>query len=85
MYRQVDGGWGSIRNEECQGRSETSLTNATPGHTESHNTYLVNGTHLLTGDSLLIRGCGRTDFQSGNAGVMYDATTQRLFTLPDAT
>jgi glyoxylase-like metal-dependent hydrolase (beta-lactamase superfamily II) len=46
---------------------------ATPGHTVSHNAYLVNGTHLLTGDSLLIRGCGRTDFQSGNAGMMYDA------------
>ncbi|AKG21174.1 MBL fold metallo-hydrolase [Calothrix sp. 336/3] len=58
---------------------------ATPGHTDSHNAYLVNGTYLLTGDSLLIRGCGRTDFQSGNAGMMYDAITQRLFTLPDPT
>lgn len=58
---------------------------ATPGHTNSHNAYLVNGTHLLTGDSLLIRSCGRTDFQSGNAGAMYDAITQKLFTLPDAT
>lgn len=58
---------------------------ATLGHTDSHNAYLVNGTHLLTGDSLLIRGCGRTDFQSGNAGMMYDAVTQRLFTLPDET
>ncbi len=47
--------------------------------------YLVNGTHLLTGDALLIRGCGRTDFQSGNAGMMYDSITQRLFTLPDET
>lgn len=58
---------------------------ATPGHTDSHNAYLVNGTHLLTGDVLLIRGCGRTDFQSGDAGMMYDAITQRLFTLPDET
>lgn len=58
---------------------------ATLGHTDSHVAYLVNGTHLLTGDSLLIRGCGRTDFQSGNAGAMYDAITQRLFTLPDET
>jgi sulfur dioxygenase len=58
---------------------------ATPGHTDSHNAYLVNGTHLLTGDALLIRGCGRTDFQSGDAGMMYDAITQRLFTLPDET
>lgn len=58
---------------------------ATPGHTDSHNAYLVNGTHLLTGDALLIRGCGRTDFQSGDAGMMYDTITQRLFTLADET
>lgn len=58
---------------------------ATPGHTDSHMAYLVNQTHLLTGDSLFIRGCGRTDFQIGDAGTLYDAITQRLFTLPDAT
>jgi glyoxylase-like metal-dependent hydrolase (beta-lactamase superfamily II) len=58
---------------------------ATPGHTDSHLAYLVNQTHLLTGDALLIRGCGRTDFQSGNAGLLYDAITQRLFTLPGDT
>jgi sulfur dioxygenase len=58
---------------------------ATPGHTDSHLAYLINGTHLLTGDALLIRGCGRTDFQSGDAGVLFDAVTQRLFTLPDTT
>ncbi len=58
---------------------------ATPGHTDSHLAYLINGTHLLTGDSLLIRGCGRTDFQSGDAIALFDAVTQRLFTLPDAT
>lgn len=58
---------------------------ATAGHTDSHMAYLVNGTHLLTGDALLIRGCGRTDFQSGDAGTMYDNVTQRLFTLPDDT
>lgn len=57
---------------------------ATPGHTNSHNAYLVDGTHLLTGDSLLIRGCGRTDFQGGDAGMMYDAI-QRLFALSDET
>ncbi|MDK3156595.1 MBL fold metallo-hydrolase [Kamptonema cortianum] len=58
---------------------------ATPGHTDSHMAYWVNRTHLLTGDSLLIRGCGRTDFQSGDAGLMYEAITQRLFILPDET
>ncbi|PSN20690.1 Zn-dependent hydrolase [filamentous cyanobacterium CCP5] len=58
---------------------------ATPGHTDSHMAYLVNGTRLLTGDALLIRGCGRTDFQSGDAGTLYDVVTQRLFTLPSST
>ena len=41
--------------------------------------------HLLTGDALLIRGCGRTDFQNGDAGTLYDSVTQRLFSLPDNT
>ncbi len=58
---------------------------ATPGHTDSHMAYLVNNTHLLTGDALLIRGCGRTDFQSGDAGTLFDVVTQNLFMLPDDT
>lgn len=58
---------------------------ATLGHTDSHMSYLVNDSAILTGDSLFIRGCGRTDFQSGDAGTMYDLITQRLFTLPDRT
>lgn len=57
----------------------------TLGHTDSHNAYVVNGDRVLTGDSLLIRGCGRTDFQSGNASLMYDSLTQKLLTLPDET
>lgn len=56
---------------------------ATPGHTHCDITYLINGTHLLTGDSLFIRGCGRTDFQSGSAEALYDSITEKLFTLPD--
>ena len=55
---------------------------ATPGHTDSHMAYLVNGDRVLTGDALLIRGCGRTDFQSGDAGTLYDSIIKRLFTLP---
>jgi glyoxylase-like metal-dependent hydrolase (beta-lactamase superfamily II) len=66
---------------------------ATPGHTDSHMAYLVNSLsevapeelRVLTGDALLIRGCGRTDFQSGDAGTLYDSVTLRLFTLPDPT
>ena len=47
--------------------------------------YRVNGDRVLTGDALFIRGCGRTDFQSGDAGTLFDSVTQRLFTLPDQT
>ena len=60
-------------------------TISTPGHSASHIAYLVNKTHLLTGDALFIRGCGRTDFQGGDPGTLYDVVTQRLFTLPDDT
>ncbi|MDJ0733574.1 MAG: MBL fold metallo-hydrolase [Nostocaceae cyanobacterium] len=58
---------------------------ATPGHTDSHNAYLVNSDRVLTGDALFIRGCGRTDFQSGDAGTLYDSVTEKLFSLPDNT
>ncbi|MEN9223085.1 MAG: MBL fold metallo-hydrolase [Thermostichus sp. BF3_bins_97] len=58
---------------------------ATLGHTDSHMTYRVNGDRVLTGDALLIRGCGRTDFQSGDAGLMYDHVTGHLFSLPEET
>jgi glyoxylase-like metal-dependent hydrolase (beta-lactamase superfamily II) len=66
---------------------------ATPGHTDSHMAYLVNDVseaapkelRVLTGDALFIRGCGRTDFQSGDAGTLYDSVQGRLFSLPDET
>lgn len=75
-----------IRHEEILRLEDIELKAiATPGHTDSHMSYLVNNHSVLTGDSLLIRGCGRTDFQSGDAGTLYDHVTQRLFTLPDAT
>jgi sulfur dioxygenase len=41
--------------------------------------------HVFTGDSLLIHGCGRTDFQSGSAEALYRSITQVLFALPDTT
>lgn len=57
----------------------------THGHTDNHMAYWINRQRVLTGDALLIRGCGRTDFQSGDAGTLYDRITQRLFTLPEKT
>ena len=58
---------------------------ATPGHTSCHMAYLVNEDRVLTGDALFIRGCGRTDFQNGDAGSLYNSVTQKLFTLPSET
>lgn len=58
---------------------------ATPGHTDSHLAYYVNRDRVLTGDALFIRGCGRTDFQSGDPGRLYDSVTRQLFTLADDT
>ena len=60
----------------------------TPGHTAGSSCYLWDtgmALHLFTGDTLLIEGCGRTDFQSGDAGALYDSIVGKLFVLPGAT
>lgn len=55
----------------------------TPGHT-SGCISLVVGDRVFTGDSLFVGGCGRTDFQQGDAGILYDSIHQKLFSLsPD--
>lgn len=57
----------------------------TPGHTNGCITYVTLDQRLaFTGDALLIRGCGRTDFQEGDARTLYRSVTEKLFTLPDA-
>jgi glyoxylase-like metal-dependent hydrolase (beta-lactamase superfamily II) len=56
----------------------------TPGHTDGHHAYLL-GDRVFTGDALLIEGCGRTDFQNGDANALYRSVTQKLFTLPGET
>jgi|SRR5215217_664587 len=56
----------------------------TPGHTDDSLSFLCDG-RLFTGDTLLVRGTGRTDFQNGDPGQLYDSITRELFTLPDAT
>jgi sulfur dioxygenase len=57
---------------------------ATPGHTDSCMSYAV-GDRVFTGDALLVRGCGRTDFQEGDASMLWSSVHEKLFTLPDAT
>ncbi|MCX7099139.1 MAG: rhodanese-like domain-containing protein [Methylococcales bacterium] len=66
------------------GDSEQIKVIATPGHTRGSISFLWRD-RVFTGDSLFIGGCGRTDFQGGDAGALYDCITQRLFTLPDET
>jgi glyoxylase-like metal-dependent hydrolase (beta-lactamase superfamily II) len=53
----------------------------TPGHTSGCVSYWL-ADRVFTGDCLLINGCGRTDFQQGDAATMYRSITQKLFTLP---
>ncbi len=56
----------------------------TPGHTDDSYCFYVQG-RVLTGDTLLIRGTGRTDFQNGDAAAQYDSLFNKLLKLPDDT
>jgi sulfur dioxygenase len=61
---------------------EEITTIATPGHTPGSVCYLWRD-RLFTGDTLLIGGCGRTDFQNGSAAMLYDSIAGKLFGLDD--
>lgn len=56
----------------------------TPGHTDGHFCYRVDE-RVFTGDALLIDGCGRTDFQNGDADALYHSIRGKLFALPGET
>eukprot|EP00736_Rhodelphis_marinus_P011311 Rmarinus@m.2563 len=63
-------------------------TRATPGHTDSCLTFVLNSatekySMCFTGDTVLIRGCGRTDFQAGCPGKLYRSVHEQIFSLPD--
>ena len=56
----------------------------TPGHTDGCLTYVLGSQNIaFTGDALLIRGAGRTDFQQGSAHTLYRSIKDQIFTLPD--
>lgn len=58
----------------------------TPGHTEGCVSYVADdNAFVLTGDALLIHGCGRTDFQGGSAATLYNSVHTQLFSLPAST
>lgn len=60
----------------------------TPGHTNGCVTYVVRAdgqAMAFTGDALLIRGCGRTDFQQGSSQTLYRSVHEKILSLPDDT
>lgn len=57
---------------------------STPGHTDSCMCYLI-GNKIFTGDTILVRATGRTDFQSGDPHKLYQSIQKKIFTLPDDT
>jgi len=56
----------------------------TPGHTDDSYSFVMND-RVFTGDTLLIRGTGRTDFQNGDAGAQYESLFGKLLQLPEQT
>ena len=62
----------------------TLIVRSTPGHTDGCVTYVTRDLRMaFTGDALLIRSAGRTDFQQGSAHELYRSIKERIFTLPD--
>jgi glyoxylase-like metal-dependent hydrolase (beta-lactamase superfamily II) len=57
---------------------------ATPGHTDDSLSYRI-GDRVFTGDTLMIRSAGRTDFQNGSSGQLFDSLHEVLFKLPEET
>lgn len=58
---------------------------STPGHTDGCISFVLDDQSMaFTGDALLIRGCGRCDFQQGNAHTLWRSITEQLFSLPDS-
>ena len=59
---------------------------STPGHTEGCVTYVTDDQAMaFTGDALFVRGCGRTDFQGGDAATLYRSVHGQVLSLPDDT
>ena len=71
-------------NEKVKIENIELLTLYTPGHTDDSYSFLMND-RVFTGDTLLIKGTGRTDFQNGNPYDQYNSIFERLLKLPDNT
>ena len=63
--------------------SRSLSVRATPGHTDGCLTYVLDDASMaFTGDALLIRGCGRCDFQQGSAEALWNSIHQQILSLP---
>ena len=71
-------------NEKVKIEGLELITLYTPGHTKCSYSYLMND-RVFTGDTLLINGSGRTDFQGGSAIEQYDSIFNKLLKLPNKT
>jgi len=72
-----DGDWVAFGKHKLEAR-------ATPGHTSGCMSYVLDDrSRAFTGDALLIRGCGRTDFQQGSATLLFHSVRAQIFSLPD--
>ncbi len=76
----------ALNNGDKFGVTGVSLeARSTPGHTNGCMSFLLEDkSRIFTGDALLIRGCGRSDFQQGDAARLFHSITQQIFTLPDS-
>src|SRR6056300_1266464 len=70
--------------QELQFGKHTLKALATPGHTDACTSYQVENM-VFTGDAILIRGCGRTDFQQGSPENLYRSIHEKIFSMPDET
>lgn len=75
-----------LRDGDCVSFGSRHLeARSTPGHTDGCLTYVLDDRSLaFTGDALLVRGCGRCDFQQGDAHALWNSLTGRILSLPDA-
>src|SRR5215471_2012379 len=55
----------------------------TPGHTPGSQCFFVDGRYLVSGDTLFLEGCGRTDLPGGDPARLYESLTQKLAKIPD--
>eukprot|EP00903_Cladosiphon_okamuranus_P015911 g14696.t1 len=87
VLSEVSGGKADVKfcdGERIHFGSRYVEARATPGHTAGCATFVLDDkSACFTGDALLVRGCGRTDFQGGSSETLYSSVMSKIFTLPN--